>query len=324
MNVSNSIAKDNRTLQTLVAASLISLLSFNIQASDNHQRYCSSTASKIFKACHYEAREDVKIGSADCLNLSDADERQECRAEVAADFTENRGFCGEVKDARLEVCDLVGEGRYDPQLDPAEFVNPLNIGGTVAPNPYMPLIPGLIKVFKSDDEKVTVTVTERTLEIDGVTAIVVTDVVEEDDELVEVTDDYFAQDIYGNVWYMGEFVLNYEDGQISDLDGSFKAGEDGAKAGILVNAVPQVGDVYRQEWYLDEAEDVVQVLELGAFESVPAVSCEGNCMRTRDWTPLEPGTFENKFSLPGYGVILAYDVDDPDDREALVEINFPE
>lgn len=324
MNEQKSIAKEYGVLQILVGVVLICVaIGIANAANENAEGYCSLTASKVFNACKFEAKEDAKVGIANCLNITDADEREACEMEVSLALDEDWESCGDVNQARLEVCDLVGEARYDPQLDPADFVDPLTIGTSTAVNPYMPLTPGLVKVFQSEGETVTVTVTSETIEIMGITAIIVTDVVEEEGELIEVTDDYYAQDIYGNVWYMGEYVLNYEDDKITDLDGSFLAGVDYAKAGILMKAAPQVGDVFRQEWYLDEAEDVVQILDLNASESVPAVDCDGNCVQTRDWTALEPDSNENKFLLPGYGVILAYDVAEPEIREELVEIIFP-
>ena len=54
----------------------------------------------------------------------------------------------------------------------------------------------------------------------------------------------------GNVWYCGEAVQDFENGELVSLDGSFKAGVDGAKPGILMKAAPMIGDVYRQEFDL--------------------------------------------------------------------------
>ena len=72
---------------------------------------------------------------------------------------------------------------------------------------------------------------------------------------MEVTDDWYAQDADGNIWYLGEYVTNYEDGEVVDHDGSFEAGVDGAQAGIAMPADPKPGLSYRQEYYEGEAED---------------------------------------------------------------------
>ena len=304
----------------IISALLLMLFGIDVQATESGQ-YCSETTKNAFKACRFEGREDLNIQSAKCINVADDSERALCEDAVGEEFSEARNLCRDVKDARQEVCEVIGEDRYDPQLNPANFVNPLNITWATA-NPFMPLVPGLVKIFESGDETITVTVTKRTREIMGITAIVVSDIVEEDGELIEVTDDWFAQDMDGNVWYMGEHVLNYEDGVIADLDGSFEAGVDYARAGILVRAVQQVGDIYRQEWSLDEAEDMAEVVDLYASESAPAASCSGDCLQTREWSPLEPDVSEYKFYAPGIGVIVAYDVEEPDVREELVEIKM--
>ena len=96
----------------------------------------------------------------------------------------------------------------------------------------------------------------------------VNDVVEEDDDAIEDTDDWYAQDMDGNVWYCGEIAKNFEtfegddpeDPELVDIEGSWKAGRDYAKPGILMLAAPMVGDVYRQEVSWGDAEDVAEVI----------------------------------------------------------------
>ena len=57
---------------------------------------------------------------------------------------------------------------------------------------------------------------------------------------------YQGQD--GTVWYFGEIARNYEEGELVDIEGSWVAGVDGAKAGILMPASPSPGQIYRQEY----------------------------------------------------------------------------
>lgn len=284
--------------------------------------YCSQTAESVADACEAAAVEALLIAQGNCTNLDDADARGDCRDEADTVQEEELEACEEQEAARFDACALLGEARYDPAVDPANFVDPLEIGDAVAPNPYLMLVPGYTRVYEKGDETVTVTVTHETVEIMGVTCIVVRDIAEEGGVLVEETDDWFAQDLAGNVWYFGEFVRNYEDGVLHDLDGSFRAGVDGAKPGIAMPAAPQVGDVYRQEWFLNEAEDLAEVLGTAASESAPAASCDGTCLQNRDFSPLEPDTSEHKFYVPGIGEIVAYHVDEPEEREELVEYRF--
>ena len=107
----------------------------------------------------------------------------------------------------------------------------------------------------------------------------------------------------------GEIAKNYEDGELVDLEGSWEAGVDGAKAGIIMKADPQVGDVYRQEFFLGDAEDMGEVLSLSGDETVPAADCDNECLVTKDYTPIEPDVEENKYYAPGVGPILEVDVE---------------
>jgi hypothetical protein len=148
-------------------------------------------------------------------------------------------------------------------------------------------------------------------------------VAEEDGEVMEDTDDWFAQDTDGNVWYFGEISKEYEDGELVGIEGSWKAGEDGAKPGILMKAVPQVGEVYRQEFLLGEAEDMGEVLSLTGSAVVPAASCSEDCAVIKDFTPLEPDADEDKYYAPGIGLILEVDNEDGGERVELVELIDP-
>ena len=76
---------------------------------------------------------------------------------------------------------------------------------------------------------------------------------------VEITEDYYAQDSKGNVWYLGEATTEYEHGKPVSTEGSFEAGVDGARAGIAMPAHPRVGMRYRQEYYKGHAEDRAKV-----------------------------------------------------------------
>jgi hypothetical protein len=123
----------------------------------------------------------------------------------------------------------------------------------------------------------------------------------------------------GNVWYFGEISKNFEDGQLTDLDGSWFAGAGGAKPGIIMHASPVVGTTYRQEWFLGEAEDVATTLALDAAADVPYGSFV-NCVQTLDFTPIEPDAQEHKFYAAGIGVVLEIDIVE-DERLELISIN---
>ena len=67
----------------------------------------------------------------------------------------------------------------------------------------------------------------------------------QDGEDIEDTFDWYTQDIDGNIWYMGEISKNFEDGRLTDIEGSWISGEDYAKPGILIPADPYPGQIYR-------------------------------------------------------------------------------
>ena len=138
-----------------------------------------------------------------------------------------------------------------------------------------------------------------------------------DYQAIEVTDDWFAQDDQQNVYYCGEVARNYEDGVLRDLDGSFESGVDFAMGGVLTKALPAEGDIHRQEYALGEAEDIV---EYEVVDGVPSAEEGGEiegfecapdgCLRTFDFSPLEPEATELKYYLAGIGFVLAVGMED--------------
>ena len=220
--------------------------------------------------------------------------------------------------ARLELAsDLEEDEIYQVDIDPADFVAGVD-------NPYMPLTPGTTRTYRAETdegtETIVVEVLHETIEIQGVMCVVVRDTVTLDGELIEDTHDWFAQDEDGNVWYFGEIALNYEDGRLTDVEGSWEAGVDDAQPGIVMPADPAVEDLYRQEFLLGEAEDYAEVLALDASVSVPHGDY-GNCLQTFDGTPMEPDVEEHKFYAEGVGVVLEVDVESGERVELISVTN---
>jgi hypothetical protein len=153
-----------------------------------------------------------------------------------------------------------------------------------------------------------------------------------DYEAVEVTDDFYAQaKVTNDVYYCGEVARNYEDGQLVNLDGSFEAGRDFAKAGILIKANPWAGHAHRQEWLLGEAEDVIQYVgvnespapEEGGDNPNDAFSCSmnGGCVKTEEFIPPDPESGEYKYFLAGTGFVLGVGLENGEitgERDELV------
>jgi hypothetical protein len=87
-------------------------------------------------------------------------------------------------------------------------------------NPYFPLAPGTQYVLEGAasrtgtalPHKVTFTVTDLTMRVGNTTALLVWDVDEEDGVVVEAELAFFAQDDRGNVWSLGEYPEEFEEG----------------------------------------------------------------------------------------------------------------
>ncbi len=210
------------------------------------------------------------------------------------------------------------QGNEPVNLDPANFTTRID-------NRFWPMKPGNKWVYRETDsrgtnEKVVVKVTGKTkLIANGITARVIRDTVTKRGVPVEVTDDWFAQDKQGNIWYLGEYVTNYSDGQVVDHSGSFEAGVDGAQAGVAMPANPKPGLSYRQEYYKGEAEDKAAVITVGEEQvQVPFGFFKKGILMTRDLVPTEPKVQELKFYAPGVGPLLSIHTDGAGGRAALV------
>lgn len=204
---------------------------------------------------------------------------------------------------------------YRPIIDPSAFVE-------VVDNPFWPLTPGTSFVYKSADEEIKILVTPKRRMVLGVSTVVVEDRVFADGKLVEDTADWYAQDRAGNVWYFGEATTSYEDDPAGNHAGSWEAGVDGALPGIVMLAVPKGGDVYRQEFYAGEAEDLALVRQANGTIKVPAGQFK-SLLVTEEWTPLDPGVIELKYYARGVGVVAERQILGGDELVQLVKVTPP-
>jgi hypothetical protein len=212
------------------------------------------------------------------------------------------------------------QGSDPVDLDPADFVAQID-------NPYWPMAQGTKWIYRESDTKgnvqrVKVIVTKRTKEILGIDATVVHDVVSEHGELIENTFDWYAQDVCGNIWYLGENTKEYENGKVVSTEGSWEAGVDGAYAGVIMPGDPQVGLTYRQEYYAGQAEDAAEVLSLNEQVQVP-FGHFSDVLLTKDYTPLDPKVLEYKLYAKGIGPVLVLGVSGGADREDLIRFIPP-
>lgn len=305
---------------------------------------CIQTAETMLKACKYDVKDDYYETLANCQNIAAWSDRRACYEDARALRHEEKEFCGDVREARVEACGILNEERYDP--DPLlvnDFIDPNLVPEMYPANPYVSVAAGhtyVLRAGEEGEETVIVHVTEDTREILGVMCRIVVDIVVEasvdedtgkvEYEAVEVTDDWFAQTVSGDVVYCGEIARNYEDGVLRDLDGSFEAGLDFAKSGFLALQTPIWGLAHRQEFSLGEAEDIIQYTgmntapteeEGGNNENLKYSCGTDKCLQAFEFAPIEPESTEFKYYLPGTGFVLAVAMEDGEltgEREELV------
>ena len=203
-----------------------------------------------------------------------------------------------------------GDGGGGDETATAAALNPEDFQATVD-NRFLPLRPGTKLLYEGEEQdpdtgetvkiRVESTVLEETDTIAGVEVTVVQVMDFEYDELVESTLDHYAQHKDGTVYYMGERVDDYEDGEVVGHGGQWIAGEDGAQAGIFMPADPQVGDEFEQERAPGVAEDQSTIIAVDESVETPAESFSG-CVKTEDFDPIGGGK-ETKFYCPEVGLV---------------------
>ncbi len=148
-------------------------------------------------------------------------------------------------------------GDYRADVTVADFVATID-------NPYLPFADRARWVYEGESdgerERIEAVVMSERVEVMGVAATAVIDTASVDSEVVEGTTDWYAQDVDGNVWYLGEDTVEYEGGKAVSTAGAWDAGVDGAQPAIVMPAQPNVGLAYRQEFYAGEAEDMGEVI----------------------------------------------------------------
>jgi hypothetical protein len=218
------------------------------------------------------------------------------------------------------ACDPTPDPSYNPQIVPADFSSNIT-------NALSPFQPGSTWTLKSAAEEITITVLPDKKTVMGVECAVVRDTVKNPTtgDVIEDTYDWYAQHKDGSVWYFGEDTKNYSGGQVVSTHGSWEGGVNGAIPGIVMPASPTVTSPptpYRQEYYPCEAEDEAEVVAVNESVTVPAGSYTA-CVRTRDFTRLDPATVEFKTYCPDVGVVLIQNAKTGEKLEELTQFTKP-
>jgi hypothetical protein len=330
-------AMTTQTVRFVPVAALVAALALAMPAgASDFPGFCRASADALLQGCYAHFIGDRFIRKAICFNVTDDKERAECQADREEQRQEDKELCNEQHLTRVRACRLLGEARYDPDFEPELFDDPRSPS---KPNSFYPLNVGYKWEYLGGGEVNTVEVLNETKLLEGgVRCIVVKDRVEVGGFTTELTNDWFATAKDGTTWYCGEETGEFEtfDGddpkkeELVDIDGSFKAGRDGDKPGIIFLAAPKVGDVYLEEFSLGNAEDVTEILsttykfgdDAKLDHLVPQALadrfCNGDCVMTKNYSLLEPGAFAHKLYAPGIGVIA--EVEFGEDEESVHQL----
>lgn len=217
--------------------------------------------------------------------------------------------------ARLAVCAALGHGPYDPRLQPSDFSADVDCT-------YHPLPIGRTYVYErmtADGlERVETTVQDAVLDIRRVPCREVRTVETLNGALVEQTVEWYSQHADGTLWYFGENSVEFAQGLVISVEGSWRAGADGAKAGIQMPGAPLKGDFYRMEFLVNQAEDVARVIAVGQTVTVAAGTFD-NCVAVEESSPLETADVAVKFYAPDVGLVLEVD-GQTGERLELIEV----
>lgn len=182
-------------------------------------------------------------------------------------------------------------------------------------NTFFTLAPGAQSRFTDGEVVLTITVLNETQVVDGVT----TRVIEEREEIggqpLEVSRNYFAIDpATGDVYYFGEDVDIYENGQLANHEGAWLSGVEGARFGLFMPGTIEIGDRFYQEVAPGVAEDRAEIVATDATVNTPAGTFQ-NCLHIRETSPLESGQSQKWFA-PDVGLVQ-------DDEFVLTEFSRP-
>ena len=180
-------------------------------------------------------------------------------------------------------------------------------------NPGLPLAPGTRLVLEGRADRgggplphqVVFTVTDLVKVIDGIPNVVVFDTDIQDEAIAEAELAFFAQDREGNVWNLGEYPEEYEDGKFVGAPSTWFSGIGDAQGGIHMRANPQRGTGWYLQGWVPSIEflDCAQVSKTDETACVP-IKCFDGVLVTEETSPLDPDSgIQLKYHAPGIGII---------------------
>lgn len=205
---------------------------------------------------------------------------------------------------RVEPGDVPPLATRYPPFDPAAF----DASSAEVDNPYLPLTPGNHLVYVGSDRRnrshrIEVLTTDLVQEVDGVRTAVVWERDFNGSTLEEAELSYFAQDVHGTVWHLGEYAETYEDGELAGGTGWLQGHLAGARAGIIMPADPRPGTPSYSEGYGPPPiywTDRAEVVGRGLTVTVPAGRYH-DVVLIEEYSEQERTGFQRKYYAPGVG-----------------------
>jgi hypothetical protein len=179
---------------------------------------------------------------------------------------------------------------------------------TTGRNDYFILEPGFQLVLEGGNERVQITVLDETKTVAGISTRVVEEREWQDGKLKEVSRNYFAIcEQTKDVFYFGEDVDNYKDGRVDNHKGSWRAGVNGNKPGLMMPGTPKPKMKYYQEIAPGVAMDRAEIVSLSETCATPAGTF-ARCMKVKEGSAIELFAKEYKYHAPGVGLVRDEDL----------------
>jgi hypothetical protein len=202
-----------------------------------------------------------------------------------------------------------------PDPDDVAFSNPTRIN-----NPYFSLPVGRQLIYEGETnegtQRIVMEATNETKKILGIKTLAVRNRVYVDGKLMEDAIHYLAQDNEGNVWHFGKAAKNDR-----PEEGSWLAGKEDARAAIWLPATTApVGAEYYQEYSKGVAEDQGKIMSTTTTVTL-GIGSFSNCLKTKDFTALEPEAVEYKFYCKQVAALALKEETRGNARFELIEID---
>ena len=225
-----------------------------------------------------------------------------------------------------EGCDAI------EAVQPSNFSNPTRID-----NQWLPLTPGMEYTLEGRDttsgeslpHSVVLTVTDLTKTIAGVNTVVLWDRDIQDGELAEAELAFHAQDDHGNVWGLGEYPEEYDDGHFAGAAKTWMTGVADGMGGLAILGDPKLGTPRYSQGRVPSIDflDCAQVFATEQSVCVPA-QCYDHVLVTDETSPLSStAAHQRKYYASGVGNVMITAIDDPEGETLVltrVEMLSPE